>query len=206
MEGKPVAETWRAVVNMVLDDTMEDTLDDAVAARAARALIDRPLGYLTAAEEFSALEVAIRTGTGFGETIPVSHSDDTIRTFLGRVLAEMDQLRPWPEPSHQRMRPSEWRGFPSAPHARIGVSYPQVGRLVDQVFEPSGGRDEQQVLVLRLRSGAELAFVGPWWAESEDVAVLFRGTRQSPRQVMDELVRVTQLKPDDITFLEAERQ
>jgi hypothetical protein len=200
-----MTETWRGVVNGILYCVMSDTTpDDAAATRMARALIFEPLGYLTAAEEFSALEEAIAVGTRFSEAIPTPHSDEAIRTFLGSVLTKMDELRPWPELARRRVPPSEWRKFASIPVARIGMSYPHAGMLIGEVFQPSGERDDQKVLVLRLKSGAELAFVGPWWPDSDDVAVLLRGTQHSPQQVMSELVAVTELEPEDITLLSTE--
>jgi hypothetical protein len=76
--------------------------------------------------------------------------------------------------------------------------------LIGEVFQPSGERDDQKVLVLRLKSGAELAFVGPWWPDSDDVAVLLRGPQHSPQQAVSELVNVTELESEDITLLRTE--
>jgi hypothetical protein len=140
----------------------------------------------------------------FNEAIQTPYSEDAIRTFLRSVLVKMDELRPWSEPPCRRVHPSEWTKFPRVPVARIGMSYPYTGMLIGEVFLPAGKRDDQQVLVLRLRSGAELALVGPWWPDSDDVAVLLRGPRVSPPQAMSELVAVTQLEPEDATPLATE--
>jgi hypothetical protein len=151
---------------------------------------------------FSSLEEAVDVGVGLQKFLPQSDDDDAAREFLGRVVAKMEEMRPWPEPYIRRLAPSEWQNFPSVPVARISEPYPQVEPLASELFYPSEQRDDQKVLVLRLRSGGELALVGPWWLDSTDAAVLFRGSDQSSREVLSEWLKFTELESEDITIFE----
>lgn len=190
-------ETWRGVVNGVLVDIVHRELDDEVVNRTVGALIHQPFGYLTTEETFAALEKALRTDATLNDAIGTPHSERAIREFLRNVLTGMDALRPWPEPAHRPLPPSTRDDFAEDPVARIGMSYAHVGALMGDVFKPAG---DHQVLVWHLRSGAELAFVGPWWPGSDDVAVFLRDLRLSPEQVISELVDITGLEWEDVAL------
>ncbi|MGW1680131.1 hypothetical protein [Saccharopolyspora sp. NPDC002376] len=195
-------ETWRGVVNGIFEGVGPGAaLDDATAARIARALVREPLGYLAVEDEYAALEDAIRPGTGLAEVVPVPHGEAAAREFLTAVRNEMDAQRPWPEPVLRRLHPVGWRDFPGTPVARVGMSYAYLGMLIGEVFRSPDEQEARQVLVLRLASGAELAFVAPWWRGSDDVAVLLRGSGHAPRDAVAELVRATDLRPADVTSL-----
>jgi hypothetical protein len=191
-------EVWRGVVDDILSNFMFcQKLDDEVLKGTTDTLIHEPWGSLTTEETFAALENALRTDATLNEAIGTPHSERAIREFLRNVLTGMNALRPWPEPAHRPLPPSTRDDFAEDPIARIGMSYAHVGALMGDVFKPAG---DHQVLVWHLRSGAELAFVGPWWPGSVDVAVFLRDSRFSPEQVISELVDITRLEWEDVAL------
>ncbi|MFD9891396.1 hypothetical protein ACFWY9_18790 [Amycolatopsis sp. NPDC059027] len=196
-----MVDKWRGVVNGICESILpRESLDGVTAARIARVLVREPLGYLTVEDEFAALEAAIRPGTDLTEVTPPPHGAAAMRAFLAAILNEMEARRPWPAPAVRRVPPSQWRSFPDIPVARVGLPYAYVGMQAGAVFWSLGEDDPRKVLILRLASGAELAFVAPWWDGSDDVAVLLRGS-ENAREAVAELFRVTSLEPTFVTML-----
>jgi hypothetical protein len=95
---------------------------------------------------------------------------------------------------------SEWKNFAEArPIARIGLNWVRVQGRVHQTFYVPEGTD-LEVLLLRLASGAEVAFVAPG-PRGRNVDVLIRDPRLEPKEIISEVLEGTDLDPEQITLL-----
>lgn len=192
---------WRGLVNAILYTVQfERQLDEEAIDRVAHTLIERPLLGLTPEQEYDALVAALRSDEPLTGDIPQPHSEAAVGGFLAGVANRMDGLRPWPEPPFIQLNISEWDRFASArPIARVHVWYIQAQERLRRGFDQvETGRD---VLLLRLPSGAEVALVTPWWAGSDDLALLQNTPGRPPQQVIDEFRKATGFGADEITPL-----
>jgi hypothetical protein len=88
---------WRRVNNGVLYSVQfAQELDGAEVDRIARWLLGRPLWDLTQQQEYDALAQALRSDAQLTELIPDRHTEEAYRDFLHRLLARLDEARPWP--------------------------------------------------------------------------------------------------------------
>jgi hypothetical protein len=195
-----MAERWRGVSNAVLYSVQfKRELDDAVVDRIARAVLSEPLWDLTPKQEYEALAEALQSEAQLTELIPDKHSEDAYRAFLHRLLARLDEARPWPELPFQEMSMSRWESFASArPVARISLSWKEMQERLHRGLakvDDTGRR----ILMLRLRPGDEIALVTPWWPGSSDTALLQRDAARPPGQVIAEFINVTSIAAGEIT-------
>ena len=117
--------------------------------------------HVTAGDQYADLVRALASDAQLTELIPDAHTEPSFRAFLSNVLRKMDALRPWPEPPFRPMPVSEWKNFAEArPIARVDLSWVRVQERVHQTFYVPEGTD-LEVLLLRMASGAEVAFVAP---------------------------------------------
>jgi len=195
-----MTQQWQGTSNTVLYSIQgEPELDDAVVTRIARALVEQPLRDLTPEQEYADLAEALRSSAQLTELMPGRHSEERYRDFLRRLLARLDAMRPWAEPPFRPLDMSHWDGFAGAqPMARLSADYLKVQELLHRAFTRAG---DQEVLMLQLRSGDEVALVNPWWPESSDTAVLQRDPGRSPQQVLAAFLDATPFTSDEITPL-----
>jgi hypothetical protein len=193
-------EEWRGVSNAVLYGLIfKPTLDDSEVDRIANELITEPLWTLTPQQGYDRLVEALRSDVDLNSDLQTPHSDAEYREFLKRLVDRMDALRPWPELPFQELDTSRWSSFVgSQPIARIDESYPYVQGLFHRVF--TGLEPGRSGLILRLKSGTEVAFVAPWWPESDDVAILRHDPQIPAQQVIDELHKLANLDPELVTL------
>ncbi|WP_119727959.1 hypothetical protein [Thermomonospora amylolytica] len=167
---------WRDLVNALLYDMQfVRVLDDQAVEECARHLVGRTELDLTPAQEHALLVEALRSDERLTELVD-RHPEAVVRDFLGRVVARMEEMRPWPTPPYQALPPERWADFAGArPIGRIGTWYVDVQARLRKVFW--GLPDDERgtsVLILQLRMGEQVALVGPWWPDSDDVAVVAR--------------------------------
>jgi hypothetical protein len=197
-------EPWRGVINGIhYGVQFEPELTDEIAARITRALLEEPLFDLTEAEEYDAIVAALQSDATLTAVDPDRHGEAEFRDFLRRLLSNMDAARPWPEPPFRSLGQAEWFGFAQAkPILRILTSYLS---LQDRLHKGFGSVDHDgrrlTVLILRLKSGDEVALVTPWWRGSGDVAVLQRDPRRRSEDVVTEFLNATGLLPQEVTVL-----
>jgi len=194
-------EQWRGVNNAVLYSVQFDReLADPVVTRIARELLERPLWDLTPEDEYSALRQAVRSAAPLTADIPQSHSEGEFRDFLHRVLDCLDALRPWPELAFRRLDAARWADFTTArPIGRIGMGYVKAQERLRRTFDRVGDGGHREVLLLRLRSGDEVALVGA--PGVPEVTVLQRTSDRSPAQALAELAGAAGFRPDEVTPL-----
>jgi hypothetical protein len=198
--GADVAQ-WRGVNNGVLYSVQfAQDLDAAQVDRIARWLLRQPLWALTQQQEYDALADALRSDAQLTELIPDRHTEETYRDFLRRLLARLDEARPWPELPFQMLGVSHWVNFTGARAvARIGLSVKQIQeRLHRNMARLTVAGTERRVLMLRLRSGDEVALVTPWWPGRADTVVLQGGHANSAEQVIAEFIHCAGFDADEV--------
>lgn len=187
----------RGLINGILYATQfERTLDDEVVERIARALIQEPIMNLTPEQEYAAILAGLRSGEPVTGDIPQPHDERAVREFLGKVVRRLDALRPWPELPFLRIAPERWPEFGGArPIARVRVPILDLQARFRAVFHRLD--DGHDILLLRLRSGAEVALITPWWVGSDDSALLVKGQGVPARQVIEEFDTAAGCGPDE---------
>ncbi|QIS12184.1 hypothetical protein [Nocardia arthritidis] len=101
-----MTEEWRGVVNAILYVVQFNELGPAEVSRVSRDLLTKPFFDLTADQEYRALLEALESGAELNATIGTRHSEAEIRDFLNRIVAELDDMRPWPEVSWPEIEPT----------------------------------------------------------------------------------------------------
>jgi hypothetical protein len=195
------AEWWQGVNGYVLYSVQfAQELDGARVDWIAHSLLSRPLWDLTRQQEYDALAEALRSDAQLTEFIPDRHTEEAYRDFLRRLLARLDAARPWPELPFQELSMSHWADFAEATAAaRIGLSVKNIHeRLHRFPARLTVAGTEREVLMLRLRSGDEVALVTPWWPGSADTVILQRGRASSAEQVIAEFIACTGFTADEV--------
>ncbi|QLY33496.1 hypothetical protein H0264_15810 [Nocardia huaxiensis] len=170
--------------------------------RTAATLAREPLWDLTVDDEYRALSDALASGEDLDPVVQTKFTQTDIQGFLTRVLTELDDLRPWPDPALRELPLSRWTEFVDVPPiARIDVAWPAIqGPLRKMLRRPPGYNRE--MLLARLRSGAEVAFIWPGWADRSGTAVVALNTDVAPQAVIQEILSASSLDPSTITVLE----
>lgn len=176
-------------------------LDDETVERVARRAIEDPAGYLTAEQMYTGIVQVLASDETLTEHIPGhAHSEQEYRDFLSKVVRRLDAMRPWPEQPFQSMDPASWDDLDSArPAARIKLSTFGVEQRLNEIFGEA--EDGREVIALRLKSGAEVALVAEWWAESHDTALLLRNPSRPVAEVLNEFSAATGITRDEVTLV-----
>ncbi len=192
-------EPWRPVINGLLYTVQfREALDEDYAAHLAKYFIDRPLAGLTADQQYTALSTAADSGTELTQMIPEAHSEADFRSFVGMVVAQMDALRPWPEPPFERVTLARWDEFPTpVVIGRLTLMAPDVQSSLKMALRTLPGLNLRG-LVLRLKSGALVALIARWWPESRDTAVIAQDDERDPDEILRELLDATQFPEEEL--------
>jgi hypothetical protein len=148
---------WRGYVNMLVHD-LRTPVADEMADRLATELIRQRFFTDPVADFHDALVDALRSGR------PVAMTDDqddaNIRALLTRVVALLDERRPWPEPPYQALDTDQWDTLRGAPVVgRMAMHRRDVEARLNRGFATAG---TVEVLVLRLRTGQTMGLcAGP---------------------------------------------
>lgn len=201
-----LSDRARVVIGTLLYTGKFEQLDDVLVDRRARALIEEPLRELTVEEEYRAIDEALRSGAQLTSVIALPdfiterHSEQDFRDFLRRLLNRLDTMRPWPEAPHREVGVGRWRDYRDARVVgRASMNAINPNGLVNYVFTGLGdGERKLYVLILRLRSGDEVALAGPWWPDSTDTAVLSNDSHRSAEDIVAALVDGTKLTAADV--------
>ena len=102
MAGEP---HWRVFVDAVLYMVQfEPTLDDeqVVAGRAGQ-LVAQPIYDRPVDDTVDALRTGLASGEQLTGQIPQPHEEATVRAFLGRLVDQLEALRPWPTQPYRKL-------------------------------------------------------------------------------------------------------
>ncbi|TLF72106.1 hypothetical protein [Nocardia cyriacigeorgica] len=192
----------RNVINAVLYSVQFDDLESPhTAQKIADNVASRP--YLGANPEqvYQAFVEGLASGDQLTSSIPNDHGEAEFRRFLAALVERLDGMRPWPEPPFQWLPEDRFKDIVNG--VVIGVSHRPVWRI-EQVLEWNFQRrkdSQQEFLLLRLRSGAEVGFVAPYWQENAGIAILTTGRGLRADDVLAELIDSTDLEPRQVTPL-----
>lgn len=197
-------EATRVVVGTLLYSIKFDKLDDTLVDRRARALVEEPLIDLLPSDEYQAIVEGLQLNTELTELIQLpeaiaAHGEQDFRDFLRRLVDRLDAMRPWPEPLHREVSDSRWTNYTGARTVgRIKMDYVDAQQRINYGFRclMSNGR-KLRVVILRLRSGDEVALVAPWWPNSEDVAILSRDVSRLPEDILDAFLDATNFTQEE---------
>lgn len=205
---------WHQLVTGLLFSVQyESDLGDDLADRRACAMLEEPLPGFGQDDGYAALVEALESADDLAGLlpggVPVGHTDTDLRAFVARVRDHMDAKRPWTPPAYVPLdtsRSGEFGGGHTL--AALRPRWVEVGERLQRMFSAVEGTDggEREVLLLRLRTGDEVALVAPWWEQSEQVAVVQHpGSTRTPREVLTAFLDLTGYTRDEITDLTADR-
>lgn len=206
-----LSEAATSVVYTIRHVIRDETLDDVLAARHARALLVEPIVGLTPEQEYAGLAEALsssaRLATWFDDpAFERAIEENEFRGHLLRVRDHLDRARPWPHPPLRALDPQVWRDY-SEPRlvGRLHLRMPRVeDRLHTHLFPVSRDGEQVHVAILALRSGREVAVVGHWWPEDlRATAILTRDHDASAEELMDELTSGDLFEPGEYEVVQA---
>ncbi len=152
-------------------------------------------------DEYRAITEALASSARLTEAIPEPHGEAEFRGFLRRLLARMDEMRPWQTPPHRPLSQSRWAEYRDARVVgRIRTRYVDAqGRIKYVLRSMQEGDRKIRVLILRLSSGDEVALAAPWWPDSQDVGGLNRDRERQAEDVVAALIEGTGFTADEVT-------
>lgn len=193
MTQAPFATTG-ILYTLIFQKDLDDSLVDATARRE----IERPGGGLTTEEIYAQVKQGLASDAILTDSIPdTGHSEQEYRDFLVKVLRRLDELRPWPEQPFRSLDSYTWEHMDSArPAARIKLTTLGVQKRLHKPFTSTA--DEGLAIVLRLKSGTEVALRPAWWPGSKDAALLLHDPDRPLADVLAEFCAATGITADEI--------
>lgn len=197
-----MTEPWRAVVTAVLYKAQfAPALDDSEARRAAEWLVHKPLWDLTVEEQHRALLDALDSGAPLDAVVQAPFSEAEKRAFFTRVVDELETMRPWPDRPYREIPLERWTEFVDlTPIARISLPWTDLQPLLGKMFYKPPGYN-RELLLLRLKSGAEIAFIWPGWPTDSATALISRTPNADAPAILRELLTAAPIDPTEVTLL-----
>ncbi|MFE6923232.1 hypothetical protein ACFVAV_19545 [Nocardia sp. NPDC057663] len=195
---------WRPVVNAILYSVQfEKELDDHVVGRIAYSLLTEPLTTLTPEGQYQALSDGLATGAPLPTLVQMPQDPAELREFLSRVVARMDDMRPWPTLPYLRLPKESVSTFKNAmPIARISARVDDIQARISRGFY--WGTEYGIFIPLKMSSGRIIGMFTPFWDGSDDIVLVDATHDTEPGAVIDELLSATRIDPGTVTRLTAE--
>lgn len=176
-------------------------LSDATAARLVDNMVDGRL-YSAGVEDLAAaIDLTLRAGALDPQTAEASRrfTEAELLEFLARVARELEARRPWPARRFTKLDVSEWGGFGAAAVvARIERPRHQITGALGYPFDQAPvGDGALPVLLLRLRTGEDVAVVGSVDPRSTSFSLLHRGP-EDPAEVVAHFRELAGLRDADV--------
>ncbi|MGW0005144.1 hypothetical protein ACWDT6_15065 [Nocardia grenadensis] len=195
-----VASLWRGLVNIIVYSVRSDDLGEATQDRITRALLTEPIDTFTPQQEFDALSEGLAENYPIPESIDTQHRPEEIRAFVAAVVRKMDAARPWPDLPYLPLPAEQLRDFfgSARPLARVRVPSTGVEVAVKRNFRnhPEFG----EYLLLRLKSGVDVAFFPDFWDDSSDTLLSAAAGSKPSHEIVGELVAGSGLRAEDFTL------
>lgn len=192
----------RGVVDAVLYSVQFDDLESPrTVQKIADMTVARPFLDANPEDVYQALVEGLRSGDQLTSSIPNGHAEAVFRRFLGAVVERLNGMRPWPDPPVRWLPQDRFDDFANG--VVIGVSHRPVWRIeqvLGRVFQRRND-SQQAFLLMRLRSGAEVGFIAPFWPDSGSIAILTTGRERAAEEVLGELLECTDLEPRQVLAL-----
>ncbi|MFF0637974.1 hypothetical protein ACFYTS_36400 [Nocardia sp. NPDC004151] len=197
-----MTEPWRAVATAILyKSQFAPALNDAEAHRTAEWLVRKPLWDLTVEEQHRALLDALDSRAPLDTVVQAPFSEAEKRSFFIRIVAELDTMRPWPDRPYHEIPLEQWTDFVDlTPLARISLAWTDLQPLLGKMFRKPPGYN-RELLLLRLNSGAEVAFISPGWPPEPATALVSRTPNADAPAIIRELLTSAPINPAEVTLL-----
>jgi hypothetical protein len=153
---------WRGYINQITYGIdLQGRVSDSLVARLADELIGQR--YFThPVEDYYQAAVA---GLQSGENVSLieNQNEEATRNLLARLIHILDERRPWPEPPFISLETGEWLRLRDAPAVgRIPMAERDVQTQLHRIFsELPPATPDERVLILRLRTGQDVALLSP---------------------------------------------
>lgn len=196
-------QQWRGTVNGVLYQVQfAPTLDDdSLVASGAEQLVTQPLFGQPPAVTLEALRTALASGSPLSTSIPQPHAEASVRTFLSRLVDQLEAAAPWPVPAY---RVVSWRDHPEA------LDAPAVARIsydwkpaADRLRTNAEHADGRAIVVLVLATGDVLAVVddGDLGSNRRDGRSKLLSSSARPAEVIEAFRAATGFTGEEVTPL-----
>lgn len=181
---------WRGYVNHITYGTeLSHRVADSLVARLADELIRQRYFVHPVDTYYRAAASALQSKERLALTD--YQDDEVIRDLLSRLLAALDERRPWPEPPFYKGDPSEWSELRDAPAiGRIAMTERHIGEHLNRVFSERTGDDGARVLILHLQTGQHVALLARRPFNEPGVDVVARGEAVSTAAAFQELTGI----------------
>lgn len=191
---------WRGPINQILYGAQQGRLDDETVARTVQAMVEYTVFGNGPAAYLSAIEEALRSDETLVEGLPVRVPEADFRDFLSRIRERLVASQPWPEPRFRKLSVSQWSEFGLArPIARIDDTVQGVSNRLPEIFDQvTVGDDRLPVLILRLRTGEDVALIGSTDSKARTVTLLQRH-RHDPGETIEHFTEFTGLPAEPLS-------
>jgi hypothetical protein len=161
-------------------------LGDEEVERISRMILEQPFYDLTTAEQYAGIEAAIAVDAWEKDLSWQPHDEPSVRNFLRRLLERLDVLRPWQEPPFRSLGLGRWQEFEHGTLlAHVQLYSPAQDQMHARLRTVPEDQHRLRALVLRLRSGDEVALMAPPLPNGDD-AVLMAVPPHRPAQMVIE--------------------
>ncbi|MER6959293.1 hypothetical protein [Streptomyces sp. NPDC000618] len=167
-------------------------LDDDEVARITRMTFEQPLYGLTTEEQYEGIEAALAVDDWQDALSWQPHPEPVVRDFLRRVLERLDARRPWPEPPFRNLGYARWQEFRQGTLlARLRLYAPAQDPMHVRLHTVPGDEDRLRGVVLRLRSGDEVALVASPAPDGEEAVLMAVPPHRSAAEIVEAFVSCT---------------
>ncbi|MGW2050487.1 hypothetical protein ACWCPF_35730 [Streptomyces sp. NPDC001858] len=175
-------------------------LDDDEVARITRMVFERPIYGLTTEEQYEGIEAALAVDDWQDELSWQPHAEPAVRDFLRRLLERLDAQQPWPQAPFSNLGYSRWQEFRrGTPLARLRLYAPAQDPMHVRLRSVPGDEDRLRGVVLRLRSGDEVALVASPAPDGTEAVLTAVPPHRSAAEIVDAFVSCTGYERERLT-------
>jgi hypothetical protein len=196
-----MTKDWRQIIDAVLYGLMytDEITADTVEWNADRAV--RHIYFELGPEVYyRAIHEALASGEQLNRRWVTQSTQEQVVAFLRAMAARIGEMRPWPEPVCRRLDESMWSEFGHAvPIAVLDDSAVGVMETLQRTFDRAGDGSNNEVLMLRLRTGETVALLGSY--DTDDPVTLLTDAGGDTAEVIEHFVTATGFPAERVTRL-----
>lgn len=175
-------------------------LEEADVGRIADMVLEQPLYDLTVEEQYAAVAAALDMDVWDQDLSWQPHDEPAVRDFLRRVLERLDAARPWREPPLRALGFDDWERYKRGTllaHVRLYAL--SQDRLHARLRTVPGDPDGLRGVVLRLRSGDEVALMAPPLPDGHDAVLMAVAPHRPAAEVVEAFLTHTEYARERVT-------
>jgi hypothetical protein len=182
-------------------------LGDQEVDRIARMALEQPFFDLPTEEEYAGIQALLADDHWDTDLSWQPHDEPVIRDFLRRLLDRLDALRPWEEPPYRGLGLDRWEEFKRGTLlARIRLDLPGIDPMHARLRSVPGDEDRLRGLVLRLRSGDEVALMAPQLPDGYEAVLMAAPPHRPAEQVIEAFMTHTGCEPERVFPLDRDER